>query len=299
MYLDHYKLKQKPFNLTPDTDMFYLGDAQQKALNTLAIALQQGEGFIKISGEVGTGKTTLCRKLIAMLGENYHVAHINNSFVNPCEFKLLLAHELGVALNHDVPSYRILLHIQKQLVELARKNKKVVLIIDEAQAMPRDTLEALRLISNLETGKRKLIQIILLGQPELDELLARNDMRQLNQRIAYQAQLQVMDRVDSMSYIATRVQIAGGDENLISPAAKEQLFRFSRGNPRVLNILADKALMCAFSEGNSQVDKSAVLAAANDSKAAIADEHQKFPVWAVAACVAAALIIPGGLGLWI
>lgn len=299
MYLDHFKLKQKPFNLTPDTDMFYLGDAQQKALNTLAIALQQGEGFIKISGEVGTGKTTLCRKLIAMLGESYHVAHINNSFVNPCEFKLLLAHELGVALNHDVPSYRILLHIQKQLVDLARQNKKVVLIIDEAQAMPRDTLEALRLISNLETGKRKLIQIILLGQPELDELLARQDMRQLNQRIAYQAHLQVMDRVDSMSYIATRIQIAGGDEHLICPAAKEQLFRFSKGNPRVLNILADKALMCAFSEGEKEVSKLSVLAAASDSKAAIADDRQAFPVWAVAACVAAALIIPGGFGLWI
>ncbi|MBB6522360.1 ExeA family protein [Pseudoteredinibacter isoporae] len=298
MYLNHFKLNQKPFNLTPDADMFYLGDAQQKALNTLAIALQQGEGFIKISGEVGTGKTTLCRKLMAMMGDNYHIAHINNSFVNPCEFKLLLAHELGIVLNHDVPSYRILLHIQKQLVMLARKNKKVVLIIDEAQAMPRDTLEALRLISNLETGKRKLIQIILLGQPELDEVLARNDMRQLNQRIAYQAELKAMDKVDSMSYLATRIQISGGHESLMSKQARELLCRYSAGNPRILNILADKALMCAFSEGDLQVDKKAVKAAIADSNAVLAKQGQAFPRWAVAACVAAALIIPGGFGLW-
>ncbi|WP_299973513.1 AAA family ATPase [uncultured Pseudoteredinibacter sp.] len=298
MYLEHFQLQQKPFSLTPDRDMFYLGDAQQKALNTLAIALQQGEGFIKISGEVGTGKTTLCRKLIAMLGESYHVAHINNSFVNPCEFKLLLAHELGVALNHDVPSYRILLHIQKQLVHLARQNKKVVLIIDEAQAMPRDTLEALRLISNLETGKRKLIQIILLGQPELDELLARQDMRQLNQRIAYQAELKAMDKVDAMSYLATRVKIAGGHEDLFTEKAKSLLFRFSLGNPRILNILADKALMCAFAKGAKQVSKAEVEAAAADSKAAIGTKERSLPNWALAACLAAAIIIPGGLGLW-
>lgn len=299
MYLNHFKLHQKPFNLTPDADMFYLGDAQQKALNTLAIALQQGEGFIKISGEVGTGKTTLCRKLMAMLGDSYHVAHINNSFVNPCEFKLLLAHELGIVLNHNVPSYRILLHIQKQLVHLAKKNKKVVLIIDEAQAMPRDTLEALRLISNLETGKRKLIQIILMGQPELDDVLARNDMRQLNQRIAYQAELKTMDQVDSMSYLATRIQIAGGSEALLSKKAKELLCRYSQGNPRVLNILADKALMCAFSEGESQVTKRAVVAAAEDSKVILAEKSSSFPRWAVAACLLAAFVIPGGLGLWI
>ncbi|GAA6153403.1 ExeA family protein [Pseudoteredinibacter isoporae] len=298
MYLNHFQLKQKPFNLTPDADMFYLGDAQQKALNTLAIALQQGEGFIKISGEVGTGKTTLCRKLMAMLGDNYHVAHINNSFVNPCEFKLLLAHELGIELNHNVPSYRILLHIQKQLVTLARKNKKVVLIIDEAQAMPRDTLEALRLISNLETGKRKLIQIILLGQPELDDVLARNDMRQLNQRIAYQAELRPMDSADSMSYLATRIQFAGGHEKLLTPKSKELLCRYSKGNPRVLNILADKALMCAFSEGEPQVTKKSVMSAVADSKAVMPEESPLFPRWAVAACVAAALIIPGGVGLW-
>lgn len=288
MYQQHFKLLSRPFSLTPDPDFYYVSESQQRALNTLIIALRQGDGFVKICGEVGTGKTLLSRKFISMLADDYTVAHIFNAYLTPNELKLMLAQELGILLNQSVPSYRILLHIQKRLVQLAKADKKVVLVIDEAQAMPRDTLETLRLLSNLETNKRKLIQVVLLGQPELDEVLARHDLRQLKQRIVYEETITQMDRSDTLGYINRRLTGAGGDQQLFSTAAKQLLHNASRGNPRLVNILAHKMLMSSFARGDVKVGIRDLFKAVAASKSAISSTAKhaggfRFP-YALAAC---------------
>ncbi len=165
--------------------------------------------------------------------------------------------------------------------------------------MPRDTLEALRLLSNLETSKRKLLHIILVGQPELDQLLARQDMRQLSQRISYQAQLQPMNEEDALMYIDKRLDKAGAAADLFESKAKKRLFKLSAGNPRLMNLLADKALMCSFADKQSQVKVNAVNKAAKDSPTALAKNPVAWgQAWLAAAVVAGVIIIPGGLGLW-
>ncbi|MCV6624772.1 MAG: AAA family ATPase, partial [Cellvibrionaceae bacterium] len=198
---------------------------------------------------------------------------------------------------------RVLLHIQKRLVQLARAGKKVIFLIDEAQAMPRDTLEALRLLSNLETSKRKLLQIILLGQPELDQLLQRADLRQLSQRIAYQAQLSNLSECDAAAYLERRLAVAGAVRKLFAPAATKLLIARSGGNPRLLNVLGDKALMSAYAAGRNQVQRSDVLQALLDSSTALNHssldtEPKTMPLWAKAAALAAVVLMPGGFAWW-
>ena len=183
MYLQHFGLTEFPFGITPDTSFTFSAHGHQEALNTLLVALQCGEGFVKITGEVGTGKTLLCRRLLQTLGEGVVTAYLPNPNLEPQTLLQALAEELRIADAGGLDQYHLLRRINHALLDYARAGKRVVLCIDEAQAMPLDTLEALRLVSNLETEKRKLIQIALFGQPELDEKLSDPSVRQLLQRM--------------------------------------------------------------------------------------------------------------------
>ncbi len=269
MYKAHFGLREHPFGITPDTSFFFACATYQEALNTLVIAAQNGEGFIKITGEVGTGKTMLCRKFMGSLDAGFVTAYIPNPYLEPHTLTLALADELEVVLEKDADQYHILKAINLRLLDLARDGKKVLLCIDEAQAMPIETLEALRLLTNLETEKRKLLQIVMFGQPELDRKLQRKEIRQLNQRITFHYHLGALSLDDMNFYLSHRLAIAGfSGGRLFSLSAMQTLHKASGGIPRLINILAHKSLMVAYGQGKQQVQAAHVRAAAEDTGAA-------------------------------
>ncbi|MCC2959211.1 AAA family ATPase [Massilia sp. IC2-278] len=269
MYEAHFGLRELPFGITPDTSFFFGSPRSQEALNTLLVAARSGEGFIKITGEVGTGKTLLCRKFMATLGEDFITAYIPNPYLEPRSLMLALADELELSLDREVDQHQLLKTITHHLLRLAGQDKRVLLCIDEAQALPLETMEALRLLTNLETEKRKLLQIVLFGQPELNRKLELDAIRQLAQRITFHYHLGPLGRDDLDYYVAHRLRVAGfGGARLFSASAISRLYRASGGIPRLVNILAHKALMLCYGQGRQQVTGAHVAAAAADTLAA-------------------------------
>ncbi len=265
MYLSHFGLKEAPFSITPDTSFAYTARAHQEALNTLLVALASGEGFIKITGEVGTGKTLLCRRFLATLGPEYVSAYIPNPLLEPRNLYLALADELGVVFERGADEYRLLQRLNQALLGLSAAGRKVVLCLDEAQALPLASLEALRLLSNLETEKRKLLHVVLFGQPELETNLADPSVRQLRQRIAFSYSLSGLARGELEHYLAHRMRVAGHrGRKLFSRPALARLHRASGGVPRLVNIYTHKALLAAYGEGMQQVRRRHVSAAVAD-----------------------------------
>ena len=266
MYTEHFGLRELPFGITPDTSFFFTSPHSQEALNTLLIAARNGEGFIKITGEVGTGKTLLCRKFMTTLGPEFVTAYIPNPYLEPRTLMLALADELEIPLEKDVDQHQLLKSINNRLLALAAQDKKVLLCLDEAQAIPVESLEALRLLTNLETEKRKLLQIVLFGQPELNRKLELDAIRQLAQRITFHYHLGPLSRDELDYYIAHRLRIAGfTGARLFSRAAVRRLFKVSGGVPRLINILSHKALMLAYGQGRQQVSGANVRDAADDT----------------------------------
>jgi MSHA biogenesis protein MshM len=266
MYQSHFGLREVPFSITPDTSFFFTSPHSQEALNTLLVAAQNGEGFIKITGEVGTGKTLLCRKFIATLGPEFVTAYIPNPYLEPRTLMLALADELEVTLVQDVDQHQLLKSITFRLMELAAQDKRVLLCLDEAQAIPLDSLEALRLLTNLETEKRKLLQIVLFGQPELNKHLEQDAIRQLAQRITFHYHLGPLKRDDVDYYIAHRLRVAGfSGARLFSRGAVAKLYAASGGIPRLVNIMAHKALMLSYGEGKHEVSRRHAILAAGDT----------------------------------
>ena len=269
MYLQHFGLTELPFGITPDTSFTFSAHGHQEALNTLLVSLQCGEGFVKITGEVGTGKTLLCRRLLQTLGDSVLTAYLPNPNLEPQTLLLALAEELRLEDVAGLDQYHLLRKINHGLLDYARNNKRVVLCIDEAQAMPLETLEALRLVSNLETEKRKLIQIVLFGQPELDEKLSDPSVRQLLQRITFHQRLSGLGKEEILLYLQHRMRVAGyRGEPIFTPGAVRALRRSSFGTPRLINILAHKALLSAFGEGRQVVKFGHVRGAARDTEGA-------------------------------
>lgn len=297
MYAAHFGLRELPFGITPDTSFFFGSAGSQEALNTLLVAARSGEGFIKITGEVGTGKTLLCRKFMATLGEGFVTAYIPNPYLEPRTLMLALADELEIVLERDVDQHQLLKAINLRLLDLAGQDLRVVLCLDEAQAIPVESLEALRLLTNLETEQHKLLQVVLFGQPELDATLARHEFRQLRQRITFAYRLRPLDVTDTGRYLQERLSVAGyRGEPLFSPAAVRLLVRGSGGIPRLLNILGNKALMATYGEGRRQVGVAQVRRALADTDGA-PSLLQSVPSWLRWSLAASALVLLV-LGAW-
>jgi len=267
MYLNHFGLREFPFGITPDTSFIYSADAHQEALNTLLIGLDTGEGFIKITGEVGTGKTLLCRRFLATLSDDQVVAYLPNPMLEPHILLMAIAEELGLKLHDLDHQFHLLKQFNQHLLEMAAQGKKVVICIDEAQSMPLESLEALRLLSNLETEKRKLLQVVMFGQPELDQKLANPAVRQLRQRIVFHYRMPGLRQQEAEHYLAHRLRVAGHRDGDVFPTASARLlFRLSSGTPRLVNVLAHKAMLLAFGEGKSKVSRTHVKLAGRDTE---------------------------------
>lgn len=267
MYLNHFGLHEFPFGITPDTSFIYSADAHQEALNTLLIGLNTGEGFIKITGEVGTGKTLLCRRFLATLNEDQVVAYLPNPMLEPHVLLIAIAEELGLNLEGLDFQFHLLKQFNAHLLEMARQGKKVIICIDEAQSMPLESLEALRLLSNLETEKRKLLQVVMFGQPELDQKLSNPAVRQLRQRIVLHYRMPGLKQQESAHYLAHRLRVAGHrDGEVFPPASARLLYRLSSGTPRLVNVLAHKAMLLAYGEGKAKVSRTHIALAGRDTE---------------------------------
>jgi MSHA biogenesis protein MshM len=267
MYLQHFQLREPPFTLTPDTDFFFNHGSHREALNVLMVALQGGEGFIKVTGEVGTGKTLLCRQLLKLLDESAVTAYIPNPFLNPTALRMALADELGLRFARNIGQHRLLQLITERLLEISAEGRRTILLLDEAQAIPDDSLEALRLLTNLETEKRKLLQVVLAGQPELDARLARRAFRQLKQRIVFSYRLRPLDRKTLRDYVHHRLHVAGyHGPALYTPRTLRRLHRASQGIPRLVNLLCHKSLMAAYGCGAHSVAGGHLKRAIHDTR---------------------------------
>lgn len=267
MYLQHFKLTKQPFSLTPNTGFYCELPGHQEALALLLLSLAQGEGFVKITGEVGTGKTMLCRLLLNALDDSYVTAYIPNPDLTSESLRLSLSHELGLTLERDIPHHQLLDAINRRLLELHQAGKKTVLVIDEAQALPDECLEAVRLLTNLETEEKKLLQVVLFGQPELNIKLNQNSLRQFLQRITFSYHLQALDKDGFEKYLFHRLGTAGYTYGpLFSKGAKKRLYRASKGLPRLLNVLCHKAMLVSYGRGLTQIDARSVDRAIADTE---------------------------------
>lgn len=277
MYLQHFGLREPPFALTPDTEFFFAWRSHREALNVLLVALENGEGFLKVTGEVGLGKTLLCRKLLNSLQDPYVTAYIPNPHLSPGAMRQAIVEDLGMSVNSRATQNDVVRAMTVRLIELAREGKRVVIILDEAQELPEKTLEAVRLLTNLETEKRKLLQVVLFGQPELDRRLRAPSLRQLRQRITFSYSLRALDLEGVHNYIRHRLQIAGHTGGaLFGAGAMKKIFMASRGTPRLVNILCHKALMAAYGRGDDFVEARHAQLAIRDTEGAF---NRRFNWW--------------------
>ena len=297
MYLEHFGLKEPPFRITPHTDFFFQGANRGATLDALLYAITNDEGIVKVSGEVGSGKTMLCRVLMERLPATVETIYLANPSLSRDEILFAIGDELKVQIEQDRPT-RVIRALQERLLRLYGEGRRVVVLIDEAHAMPEESLEEIRLLSNLESNRHKLLQIVLFGQPELDDHLDTAEMRQLKERITHSFRLEPMVRSDIESYIDFRMRAAGyRGPKVFTREAIGDIARASEGLTRRINILADKALLAAFSEGAHGVT-------AKQAQAAIADSEfagQARPVRPVAAIGLAALAgaaIAGAAAYW-
>ena len=265
VYLEHFKLEKFPFALVPNTGLYYHLPEHQGALNVILIGLKNGEGFIKIIGEVGTGKTLLCRKVLNALNHDYITAYIPIPDLSPENFKLVLAKELGIEVQQTDHAGLVLDKLQKKLIDVNAQGKKLVVLIDEAQAMPDESLETLRLLSNIEAETHKLMHVILFAQPELDERLKKKHLRQFHQRIAFSHYLKILSFGEMKEYIRFRILKSGSMQyDLFHRSCMRLLFKYSGGIPRVVNTLCHKALLSAYGRGADYVQKKDMVLAVRD-----------------------------------
>jgi type II secretory pathway predicted ATPase ExeA len=266
MYLEHFGLDEPPFRITPVTVFFFSGANRGEILDALIYSLSEAEGIIKVSGEVGSGKTMLCRMLLERLPKHVETIYLANPSLSREEMLYAIADALGLSI--DGKRVGLIMHgIQNKLEEKAREGKRVVVLVDEAHAMPLDTLEELRLLYNLQIGNAKLLQIILFGQPELNAKLDRPNMRQLKDRIVHHFQMQPLSRNTLENYLMFRMRAAGyHGPDIFSPSAIKLIADASNGLMRRINILADKSLLAAFVEDTHNIEARHVQAAMRDSE---------------------------------
>ena len=265
MYEQHFGLTERPFSIAPDPRFLYMSQQHREALAHLLYGVGEGGGFVQLTGEVGTGKTTICRCLLEQVPENVDVALILNPRISAMELLASLCDELGIGYARDTTSIKSLTDVlNAHLLETHARGRRTVLIIDEAQNLDADALEQVRLLTNLETTREKLLQIVLIGQPELRSLLAREDLRQLSQRITARYHLEPIQRSETAAYIRHRLQVCGASETIFSDAAIDLVQKLSGGVPRLINVMCDRAMLGAYVEGKRQVETAIVTRAARE-----------------------------------
>jgi general secretion pathway protein A len=273
MYLEHFNLSERPFSITPNPLFLYMSRCHREALAHLLYGLGEGGGFVQLTGEVGTGKTSLCRCLLEQVPDNVDLAVVLNPKVTALELIATVCDELGIKYQENDASIKKLTDVLNEyLLEAHARGRRTVLIIDEAQNLSADVLEEVRLLTNLETPTQKLLQIILIGQPELRTLLQREDMRQLAQRVTARCRLEPLTREETGAYIRHRLHVCGATRSIFNKSAVDRIYRLSGGIPRLINVLCDRALLGAYTEGKLQIDKRIVRQAANE---VLADELQQ------------------------
>ncbi|MEX0732041.1 MAG: AAA family ATPase [Aquisalimonadaceae bacterium] len=284
MYLHHFGFSDYPFRLTPDTGFFFNSVPHRDALNMLLVAVRANEGFVLLTGEVGTGKTLLCRQLLAELERDFCTAWIPNPHLNANGVRQALAEELGLDPARNLGQHRLLSMINRRLLEQTEAGRPVVVVLDECQSMPDDALEALRLLTNLETERSRLLQVVMFAQPELEQRLAQHRLRQLRQRITFHHRLEPLAADAVEDYLEFRVIRAGhGGEPLFDGGAVRAIVRGSRGIPRLVNVLAHKALLVAYGRGSHRVNRSCVGRAVRDTDDATSSNARSPAVWAMGA----------------
>lgn len=267
MYYNYFGLKKSPFKITPDTSLFFSGGNRGAVLEALIYAIVKGEGIVKLVGEVGTGKTMLCRMLQVELPDNIECVYLANPSLSPENILHAIAVDLHLDITESDDRLKVMNKLQNYLLARHADNKQVVVFVEEAQGMPLVTLEEIRLLSNLETGENKLLQIVLFGQPELDQMISTPEIRQLKERITYSFQLVPFKRDDVRDYLNSRIRACGGWTNgIFSKSAVSSMTKYSRGLLRRINILADKALLAAYADNAHQVTGRHVKIAARDSE---------------------------------
>jgi type II secretory pathway predicted ATPase ExeA len=297
VYLEHFGLREAPFGITPHTEFFFSGANRGATLEALIYAVTHDEGIVEVSGEVGSGKTMLCRMLLERLPEDVATVYLAMPSLSPEDILRAVADELEIALAPDARPHEMMRALQERLLEIHAAGRRVVAMIDEAHAMPAETLEEIRLLSNLESSRHKLLHIVLFGQPELDERLAEKDLRQLKDRVTQRFALEPLPRGDVGAYLAFRLHAAGyNGPELFTPPAVRLIARESRGLSRRINVLADKCLLAAFAEGRRVVDTPQARAAIRDARFPPTDADRR-RILAVSGVVLAAAAF-GGLALW-
>ncbi len=297
MYLEHFGLAEPPFRITPVTEFFFSGANRGEILDALIYSISEVEGIIKVSGEVGSGKTMLCRMLLEKLPKHIETIYLANPSLSREEMLYAIADGLGLNIEGERVGI-IMQNIQNKLEEKAREGKRIVVLVDEAHAMPPDTLEELRLLYNLQVGNAKLLQIVLFGQPELNAKLDQPNMRQLKDRIVHHFNMQPLSRNILESYLMFRMRAAGyHGPNIFSPNAIKMIASSSDGLMRRVNILADKSLLAAFVDDTHDIEAHHVQAAMRDSELITASMLSDKKL--VLASSVAVLLLLGMVALWV
>lgn len=297
MYLQYFGLHENPFSIPPDPNYLYLSRGHQEALAHLQYGLREAGGFVQLTGEVGTGKTLLIRTLVERLPEGVDVALVLYPVLTVLEFVAAICDELRVPYPEKASLKQLIDALNARLLQTHAQGRRTVLIIDEAQNLNREVLEQVRLLTNLETTKQKLLQIILIGQPELASLLAQRDLRQLAQRITARFHLVALTRRETFEYIFHRCRVAGAKAVLFDRKAMEQVYAAAGGIPRLINVLCDRALLGAYTHGKTLVDAGVVKRAAREIGQGIMPRKSVFPR-SFAAAAALAVITVASVWLW-
>ena len=266
MYLSFFGLHEKPFAITPDPRYLYLSERHAEALAHLLYGINESGGFIQLTGEVGTGKTTVVRTLLSRVPQHADVALILNPRVTPVEFLLTICEELGLHIaDADRDSVKHMVDaLNQRLLTAHAEGRRIIVIVDEAQNLSADVLEQVRLLTNLETPTHKLLQIILIGQPELRELIDRTELRQLAQRITGRYHLEPLSREETGRYVSHRLRVAGCTEEIFTASALAEVHRVSSGIPRVINVTCDRALLGAYTQETRTVTAPLIRRAAGE-----------------------------------
>lgn len=295
MYLEYFGLEKLPFTISPDPDFLYPSKGHQEALAHLSYALTDQGGLICLTGEVGTGKTTLCRALMESVPEGDHVAYIFNPQLSPIELMQSLCDDLGINYYDDSSLKDVYKVINEALVDFYASHQRVICVIDEAQSMPPALLEQIRLLTNLETHREKLLTLVLVGQPELRDLLARHDLRQLNQRITARYHLNLLSLEETAAYLEHRIICAGGEHMLFDRSAIHEIWNASGGTPRLINSIADRALLGAYATSqhvvNRAIAKQAVVEVLGVAPLGESRWNAKTLLWPLALTIVFAVIV--------